>query len=415
MSKDLQRLNEVREDLGLDAGGSDVQQRAALPKVAAWLRGGADDPAVALRAAQLLMADGEHRGPAVGRAEKPLRELLVEEWANLATPSQHRLLALQCLVLASWDVETMTNDGYRALALAASSWLALPSRPGKKRACVESLLAACSAPVVTQNRLGVEIPPFPTGTKAAIATSPTIDRATFDANLAHVQTHMEAGNPSQNYHSQLIAMLRQQQDALVALNGVESGNAKALNSAVVVLQNGITNWLKAVAQSIDTPVTRPTEEMLWWGQARYCYHHRRPFRALSSPAARRWWAAYELAQYAEPPQCEPAASFLVETLSQLEVPPNEGEPRTLREWLGELHETLRSEAEGLPVVSDNLARIVMECAVGLPVTWVRLHREKPFNLAALAEATALSLDEAVPSWQWSSWLLRECMLEQLIG
>jgi hypothetical protein len=71
--------------------------------------------------------------------------------------------------------------------------------------------------------------------------------------------------------------------------------------------------------------------------------------------------------------------------------------------------------DGSPPVSERLTSLAGRCAIGLPVTWVRLNCEDPFDVQGLEEATTLALDTEVPSWQWSSWLLRECMLERLIG
>lgn len=410
MSNDLlKRFDEIKRKVAPDVGSLEAQ-KIALSKVRGWLAKGESDPKIVLRAAQVLLAEGESRLDAVTQAAAPLHELLVEE-SNAFTVDKELLLQ-KCFVLACWDEGVTSAEGDRILALVASPWWWVPNRPGAAQPWIEKLLTRCSTP----GRIRLEPSPpvsleFPAG--KPMPSAPTFDRATFNNRLNEVQVKMTAGSAATEYVSNAVAVWRQLADSIDALRNSLNQPATAVADDLSEVQEAISAWGSGIRS--DLGVLREVtgvEELLWWSHARYCYRHRKPLRFLSDNASKRWWAAYELAARVPPSQCEPAASLLVETLAALDVPWNE--TRTLEGWLEELHSTLRVDSEHVKL-SPGLATAVRECAVGLPVTWVRAHLEKPFNPTSLSEEINLSLDREIQAWQWSSWLLRECLLERRIG
>lgn len=385
------RLNGIRDALGLEAGGHDEKQKAALPKVVEWLKTGASDASVAVSAAQLLLVDGELSSPVVDCAAAPLRELLVDEWGNLAKPGEW-LLALKVLVLAARDEGTFATDGHRAFSLAGSAWRALPQRQTKLRPYVSEWLHSAAR---TSQALGV------TSWKSVEVLREQLtaaDEKVFTETLTTLRALMNAsGNVlTPEVQEKLFA-------ALTPLAKVRSV-AEALRASLML-------WAPRVDENVRDAASQT--DLLWWGQARYCTHRGTPLRHLGSDGAKRWWAAYEVARFARPWQAEPVASFVVETLADLGVDPVES--RSLGAWLRDLDAVLREEGSHVPALSEKIADHVGECAVGLPITWLRADDSAAFDATIVAEATALDLESVVPAWQWTSWLVRESMLERLVG
>lgn len=380
------RLNDIRDAVGLEASSHDEPQRQGLPKVHDWLKKAS--ARTVLEASQVLFVEGDLELPAVHRAAKPVRDLLTDEWGNLAKPAQ-RMLALKVLVLAAWDTKAMCTGPYRVLALAASP-LWTPTRQLALRPYLEEALRELSVATITN-------PDDTWSTDAAKAAPPKFDANSFPEAL---KAEISAPPLQPGAQEKLGATLSLHASTIASLRA----SIEAVRTVTLGLPPVIDAKLSKLASSVD---------IIWWGQTRYCEYQRKPFRQLSSAASKRWWAALGLSERANANYVESAASFLVETLLSLGVAADE--TRTLGEWLEELHDTLKRDQRDLPRMRDQIVAHVTDCAVGLPVTWVRTHANDPFNSKLIEEATTLDLSQPLHSWQWTSWLLRECMLEELLG
>jgi hypothetical protein len=383
------RLNEIRDALGLDGGSHDENQKAALPKVEQWLLGGTSEPAIAVSAAQLLMVDGELTSVAVSQAAAPLRKLLDDEWGNLAEPAE-RILALKALVLSARDEATPMTEGDRAFALAGSAWRALPQRQIKLHSLINQWLNAAALPNQT---VGVTDWDPPDSLKRAV---PGLNEKGIKGSIAALKQEMATSALSAEAQEKLLASLAPLAD---------------VRSVVEALRAAMMLWAPLVDETVQDAASQA--DLLWWGQARYCSHRGLPLRQIGGDGAKRWWAAFEVAEFARAGQVEPTASFVVETLATLGLDPSETRP--LSDWLQELDLVFREEGARVPRLRVKTAEHVAQCAVGLPVIWLRAQESASFNPIALAEATALDLALSIPSWQWTSWLVREAMLERLIG
>jgi hypothetical protein len=379
-------LNEIRDAIGLPAEVHDAPQRSALPKIEAWLMKDGGDVLSILTAAQVLLAEGDLQLNAVQEAARPVRALLSDEWGNIAKPAD-KLLALKVLILAAWKTDAMVLGNYRALSLAASPWWSLPTRQlGLQKFIDECLLNIEAAVAREQSSLTAD---------AFKQAPPKFDANSFsDAVRAEIVV-----NPPTNVALEKVA----------GVLGIQAAALSGLRASFESVRTTLTQWPSTLASTFSR--LRAQTEILWWGQARYCTFNRKPLRSLPDHASIRWWAAQGLAASADN-FTESAASFLIETLLTLGV--SAGEQRSLVGWLEELHGVLRRDQALLPPLSPAFQTHVSACAVGLPVSWLRMHVADAFDPARLREATTLDCDHHISSWQWTSWLLRESMLERLV-
>ncbi len=403
----IARFNEIRDELGLEGGMYDDAQREALGLIGKWLQEGAKDPGVVVLAGQTLFADGESTSPAAKHLPARFRQRLGDQWGKLAQGDQ-RLLALQAMILANWNPKTMATGNYRALALMASPWWAVPTASRGLRKWIEPLLAAVSAPVQPE-----KAPSLPSVAPISLAAQPSVsivDRATFDSRVEHVRAHMQGNTAASAYGQQMnevLVWLRQSQDQLQTAT---QSSQNALKTFGDNLQSTLATWVIEANKALKkgSPDAFPTEEILWWGAARYSHRKQKPLREMDSREARRTWAALELAARAKSWQCEPCASYLVETLIALDVDPSES--RLLGEWLQELHRTLRDEEVAL---HERLTALLRESAIALPVLRVLQNHREELDVARLAQETMLPFDEPVKSSRWTAWLFRECLLAEM--
>ena len=80
------------------------------------------------------------------------------------------------------------------------------------------------------------------------------------------------------------------------------------------------------------------------------------------------------------------------------------------EWLRELHAAVQSAAQ-FPAVRPKLAAFAREDALGLPVTWVRMHAAERFDGDAAREAVGLALDAEVDMGDFAGLMFREFLLD----
>lgn len=162
-------------------------------------------------------------------------------------------------------------------------------------------------------------------------------------------------------------------------------------------------WTRSAAQ----------QELLFWGQARYCHGLGKPYRRMkSNPDQILFWAAFEAAQRAAClPGCEslvePVTAYLCEVLHQLGLPTDDPQQaRSLHAWLTGLQAVL-SDA---PKLSGQLGALLQRDALGLPVSWLRAQGAAADMTQAMAR-TGLDLDLKLDLGQWASWIFRECLLD----
>lgn len=155
---------------------------------------------------------------------------------------------------------------------------------------------------------------------------------------------------------------------------------------------------------------RPDEvELLWWGQARYCHTYGKPFRSLLKAPGERTQALYaairETADRSWRLNPEPAAAYLVEILSGFGFDVDASRP--IAAWLREFaaHRPPDNAPDG------PLAALAADDAVGLPVTWARLHPRFTEDDAQIATSLALPVDAEIDLGTWATWILRERVLE----
>nr|WP_253895059.1 GTPase-associated system all-helical protein GASH [Corallococcus exercitus] len=162
--------------------------------------------------------------------------------------------------------------------------------------------------------------------------------------------------------------------------------------------------------------------LIWWGQARYSPGTRKPYRRIKDSAERLWWMAWEASELAIGLSIEPAVSFFVEVLQQVD-----GElhiQRPLKEWIGELIHTLRqiqrSEQSAKSIaVGNRLKALATEDSLGLPITWARLEaaleqRVGPDFETRAHEKIALDMDTRIDRGEWAAWLFREALLDRYL-
>ncbi|HVG60997.1 MAG TPA: GTPase-associated system all-helical protein GASH, partial [Hyalangium sp.] len=179
--------------------------------------------------------------------------------------------------------------------------------------------------------------------------------------------------------------------------------------------------LRETKQSLRTSSLNQEQELLWWGQARYSTILGKPYRRIEDAAERLWWMAVEASALATDVDVEPAASFLMETLLQIDDDINTKRP--LRDWLTELFKTLRRLHAGKQYadsdamkLTNTLKQILEKDPLGLPVSWVHLQaidstlQEADFAERA-KESLGLDLDIPIDRGEWAAWVFRESLLD----
>lgn len=202
-------------------------------------------------------------------------------------------------------------------------------------------------------------------------------------------------------------------DALIAvLEWLEAAYSQipildALDQALAPQQAALDHALRHLREDLQS-----RQELLWWGQARYCHRLKLPYRRLQArePEQVLLHAAIEAAERARDLPVEPAAAYLCEVLHALGQ--DLTERRTLQDWMAAQHQAIR--AARLPALSPRLAALASEDGLGLPLTFIRLNVEQAWN-GALAQragaAVAFQIDSMnLDRGQWASWLLREALL-----
>jgi GTPase-associated system helical domain len=396
-----ERLSELWAAWGLTPSEAASQaQHDAVDAVAAWLRQGAKQPDVAIRAAQILLSDPEKVGSVKRPSWTALRRVLTEAWPNAGTLEEHSLYS-QALLLAAWP--RGVQEGALALVpLLRSAWDVMRGRQQQEEAISqwrEEVSGALSPPNL--GRFSEASPP-------AVPEIARFDGLALNsaAALQHVRTYQS--QPQFNtVGPQLVAIL---QDHHAALEALGTGLASLSQEFPEALE-GVATYAHAIVQEAVRNARNGAGELnlLWWGQARYCRALNLPYRRVRPDAAALWWTAREAAELSLSLEVEPAAAYLVETLRSLDQ--DVFEKRSLLRWMEELHGALTDANDKVPRLSDRLDAIAAGDALGLPVTWVRRLAARKQPLANASEAVALDLDAVIDRGQWASWMFRESILD----
>lgn len=388
-SESVERLRKLWLDWGLkpDNATAEAQQRS-LPAVEAWLATADKDPEVPCRVAQLLLLDPERPDAHRRRCWSALQRRIEQAWANVGTDLQHVLFA-QALVLAAWP----QVDG-RWLWLASlfeGAWDLARGRPNQQEALLEWRSRACAAG--DSSSIAVRVATEP----GNIGSLKVPDLSSFAAVYKQVDDNKAQLPTVSAQVLQLLDLLKKGQDA--ALAGLTQATKET--SSILGTHHG---YIKSIANELD---------LLWWGQARYCRTLKKPFRKLQSNHDVLWWAPWEAAEVAMVLYVEPAASYLVEVLSNLGHDVTEAKP--LRAWMEELHGTLVRAGELAPKPCAPLQLLVAEDPLGLPVTWVRCRAASKEAIGPGADGLCLGLDNQLDRGQWASLIFREALLDRSLA
>lgn len=233
--------------------------------------------------------------------------------------------------------------------------------------------------------------------------------SSVDKHLAELQRRQGEAITFEQFSAPLIAVLEWLDAAYSQLPILD-----ALNQVLAPQQAALDAALRQARGEMQG-----RQELLWWGQARYCHHLQTPYRRLQGrdPEAVLLYAAFEAAARAGGLPIEPVAAYLCEVLHALGQ--DLSQRRSLREWMAAQHAALR--AAPLPALTPSLSALAGEDPLGLPVTFLRLPTSQAHawdgDLAQRATAAvALPLDNLIlDRAQWASWLLREALLDQALG
>jgi hypothetical protein len=388
------RLSEIWRQWGMKLPNDEAKsQREALAALAAHLQ---TSDAALVRAMQALLVDPEQPGAHKRPLFTDFWKVVQKKWAT-AGAGESDLLFLQAMLLAVWP-----NDATRLPSTLLSPWAHLAGRRRQFDELVEwrdSLTDEClddNEPAPTLEESQLDLAPF-----AAI----TNDLATYEAPAL-----------APNHAKQLASYDRNATGFSYTANCVLEINAEPFAKMVAAIAqiSAITQHNFAALQSSSTHSfdsqnhaarTARTQELLWWGQARYSHLAHQPFRRITDPIRVIWLAAREAAERAYDLPIEPSASYLQETLAAL----GHGftERRPLWDWLTCLRPALNSDRpDKLPA---DLAKLLDKDALGLPVTL--LCRRPDVADAPLRSALGAPADAMLDLGEWAAWVFRELVFQ----
>jgi hypothetical protein len=404
------RLNAIRREWGLSAvdEATAQAQSKALEPLAKWLREGGDSPEVIIRSMQLLLADPELSGVDKRPAVETVIHQVSNLWANAGVESQG-MFGLQAMLLAAWPYD-LTSGGFALAPLFDSAWEVMHGRT-RQRAQINAWRQL--RPLQTEN--GDSTSHVQLNPPDVAIGSPKLQFAESDPDLRFLVKHKDSNIYFSQFSDQLISLLSSYRQGLITVDAWADSIRTGVSTALADLANQTGNALNNLAGQSPS-----TLDLLWWGQSRYSQAARRPYRRIKDATERLWWMAWEASELALGLPADPAASFLVETLYQLEGTAVEKQERPLKDWLGELISMLRSlpQTDTL-IMSETLEELATEDALGLPVTWARLEAMNPkgkdsdFGERA-REALALDVDAQLSRGDWAAWLFREALLDRYL-
>jgi hypothetical protein len=391
---------------GGDEQGTQAR-RGSLEPLEKWLQSGAQSPQVVIRAVQTLLADPEAPGVDQRPAVEEVRRVVQTAWATAGAQNKG-MLGLQALILAAWP---MKRSGWITVApLFDSAWLAA-RRPERHRKHFD------------QWRQNVAQPPPKPAEQPLRQTTTNTQKAAIKLESGKIKA---LSKPFQQFIANNWSSVADSYSApLEAL----SNDIKLLEEHISSLEEAVPHW-QSIEHSVQeikqllahqTSSTNHEQELLWWGQARYSTSLGKPYRLIEDGMERLWWMAAEASALATDVDVAPAASFLMETLRQVDSDIDTKRP--IKDWLTEFFKTLR-RLHASKQYADNdamkltptLKQLVEKDALGLPVSWVHLQAiNSTLQEADIAEhakaAVGLDLDILIDRGEWAAWVFRESLLD----
>jgi hypothetical protein len=408
-----ERFRNIRQDWDLRADVSTFQaQNKALAPLHAWLRRGEDDPEVVIRAVQVLMADPERPGIHKRLAVNHVFKQVSDAWENAGLDEQD-VHILRGMILATWPYE-LTSGGLGLVPLLDSTWMAISSRLSRDKQFAEWRKHIVSPG--DQRHSSLTAHHKVSGTSSLGTPFADIEVSDYSEKLTELEGLRS--NYMGNLPAHIAKLISEQRDDIEALTDRlnEVSNALAqINSHFVTLSEQ-TNKTK-----VHVPALSSQLDLLWWGQSRYSRATQLPYRRISDTTQRMWWMAWECSELATNLEVEPAASFLIETLYQLDAKADDPK-RPLKSWVTEFIAALRlinenelhANAMGM---SSRLEKLAKEDPLGLPVTWARIKaaERKPSEESIeeqLREQLGVDPETQLDRGDWLSWMFRESLLDR---
>jgi hypothetical protein len=408
------RFREIRRAWDLRPGETETQaQNSALMPLHTWLRTGTEDLEVPLVAAQVLMVDPEMPAVHKRRALAHVFDQVSTAWKSAGFQEQD-VLILRGMLLAAWPHELKTG-GFALVPLLDSAWQAISGRASREKFIQEwrqQLLSPTSTAAAGSS--GIERKDEAQQTIRQLLHINVADTGPITQTLKKLTVVQQFATVAQNTATALEA----HHGALNAL----ANQLNLANASLIRLDGGLSvlfNHVNTLGQGTGSQAM-----LLWWGQARYSHNLRIPYRRISDAMERLWWMTWDCAELAQQLEVEPAASFLVETLFQVDRTVD-AHKRPLVTWVAEFIEALRRiRAQGSSVDAlapgQRLSEFAEDDLLGLPVTWARLEaaKDRP-SPGALEEhlRTQVGLDPQalIDRGDWAEWVFREALLDQKLG
>lgn len=379
--------------LGLKPAGDDSRtQHEALAATKEWIRHGVTDPETVIRAVQVLLIDPERTGWQSRDCWTAFRSGLSETWNNAGVEDDH-IRYSQALLLMAWPA--IKAEGWLANASLMESAWQVSCGTETYRSVVDKWRRTLAADASPSSKTSEQL-------RETERSRPDLKfgfSADYDTWDNHLKNNLATGWSFNSFAPQLTSML----------GDLKRGIDK-LGEGLARLAEQLSKQEEVISASVHR---RGDNDLLWWGQARYCRPLRQSYRRMD-PNDVLWWAAREAAQLSTSLDVEPAAAYLVETLHALGHDITK-EKKPLRVWMNELHAALRRADSTAPRISTQLARIADVDALGLPVTWVRLQAASGAELGDATEAVWLNLDVEIDRGDWASWIFRETLLDLRLG
>ena len=419
----LPRFSGIWRDWGFDAPTRTERLPEALTALHAWGQEHGQGGAPALRVCQVLALDAERPGVLTRASTRLVLDVVDSVW-----PLFDNLHLLQAMIVAACPtpalgelVPVSAQLGRTKHVASIQRWLTKRNSRASQSPGAEGVAASLQwlwdnrESAVTSNSYGPHLASFLAGISAS--SDLTVESREFAGGaIAKVRECAERNAP----WSDLVVPLVESIESVWAGTRPGFGSPRARRAFWALLKSGGANWNWATASQYVLPemyalaalVRRDgaSNDLLWWGQARYCHTLQQPYRKLTSePLQALWWAAREVAERAEALPFAPTAAYLVNTLEAMGL--DVGEKRPARAWL----EALRAALESLPAehsrtvqVAEPLRQLAEEDATALPVTWVRLRSPGTDPLTAVA----LPLDQTIDLGDLATWVLGEVLLER---
>lgn len=381
------RLSEIWRDWGMKQTSDEARtQQQALPALHAYLR---TDSIALVRGMQALLVDPEQPGASKRPLFAGLWKAVQETWATAGTGGNDDLMYLQAMLLAAWP-DDIGNVLPPALL---SPWIHGVGRHGQTTELLQwrEVRAAETLIVSSESEQSEELN---TSALEELNTSlAELPWAMIEPSKTTTSTHIY----NQTIHYILPGVIPPLQQILVGLQGAVGNLAEWSRQSI---QDLMTNL--ATSQE---PEGARLQELLWWGQARYCHLAKTPYRRIDDPARALWLAAREAAERAHDVPVEPGASYLQEMLAALGH--SLGERRPLRAWLADLRPALQREPRPTPPAA--LKKAIERDAYGIPVTLLCTSPAVADDI--LHNNLGVPGDVVLDRGEWAAWVFRELVFQ----